>query len=92
VTLLNLIGPLFLALVVALAFARIGAITLFHPAGEEAAIKLLPWQITIRRRMSPLTEITDKIKGLAFLLVGSYLVKTIIFHGWPATIEQIYSR
>lgn len=42
--------------------------------------------------MSPLTEITDKIKGLAFLLVGSYLVKTIIFHGWPATIEQIYSR
>ena len=42
--------------------------------------------------MSPLTEITDKIKGLAFLLFGSYLVKTIIFHGWPHTIEQIYSR
>ena len=87
---LSLLLPLLFVLLAGLVFAIIGAILLFHPRGEEAAVKFSPWQIAQRQQYPQLTVILDKIKGLGFLLMGLYILTGISLNTWPAVIEQYY--
>ena len=87
---LSLLLPLLFLLVVGLVFAILGAILLFHPRGEEAAVKYSPWQIAQRQQYPQLTVILDKIKGLGFLPMGLYILRVIALSSWSAVIEQYY--